>query len=1106
MMRSWISRVWISIALAGACSSPPPESGSESSQSVALQELLSARLERDVGGPERLMRFFREQPEPKVRELLQRYGMEVVYHRDTEARVGEVEGEAQSKAIADPEADKCPQLFPQEDRNTWHLYDDEYYFVDGSGRPESAYTHVPPIRSSGRSGWCQGNVGRWGNAENPANDYDGGHLIGARLGGWGQRLNLVPQHRHFNRGNWAQLENSMAKCAAVEPQRVLYRITVAYPDATRLVPQTFSVLLQDRLRGGETSLEFQNVAGGGANGTSERNRGSSFLAEHGCTAHRNNLIEQNDPDELEIMMVGDSITHGDNGHHTWRYRLHEHLRRTNVRFDFVGPSEAPLSGAYATAGWDDAHAALWGQSTSQAKELIAEDVQIHQPDIVLIDLGTNDMTWLNGTPRSTRDDMADLIARARAVKPDTQFVLAKIGDTGPLEDGETTGYNQELEQLASQASSAISRVVTADVAGSWNWSTDTYDQTHPNARGEHVIAKAFAEALFRHFSVGGEYGDVPFPPPQPGPPKPTGIVVEPGAVKRDQPFTVRWERVHNPGIWTPYRVRVHNHFAFGGALIWESPETPDTSFTYNGPPLPQTGVYHIVVVATDGTNSTPSDPVPLTVGDGPPKPGGIVVQPHAVRRDQPFSVSWERVVNPGIWTPYRVRVRNHRDFGFAVIWESPETPYTSLVYSGAPLPQNGVYHITVVATDGTFETESEPVPLIVGDGPPKPTGIAVAPAAVRRNEPFTVSWQRVNNPGVWTPYKVRVHNHFAYGGALIWESPETPDTSWTYNGPPLPQAGIYHIVVASLDGTFESASDPVPLTVSDGPPKPTGIVLSPPVVTRDQRFTVSWQRVDNPGIWTPYRVRVHNHFAYGGALIWESPETPDTSFTYNGPPLPQTGIYHVVVVATDGTFESPSDLTPLQVIDYVPPPPPPPPPPQGVTVWKDIGPAGATRTFSADSYYSDMTNDYFDNGGGAMGGQISAIANHTDKFVRFGTQPDGFFGAGNYICIAPYTGVMNLTDVEIEYTGCPPGEFPIPVKPSRSIQEFFVWLFTRGCMGDTVQTYRQRTRVDVNDQLWSYLGPTSEEGCRGRAAGPGKTVGGTPTIERGMHGAIDLQR
>ena len=40
---------------------------------------------------------------------------------------------------------------------------------------------------------------------------------------------------------------------------------------------------------------------------------------------------------------------------------------------------------------------------------------------------------------------------------------------------------------------------------SYDFHTDTYDGTHPNATGEHKLAAAFAEALYQAWGVGGPY-------------------------------------------------------------------------------------------------------------------------------------------------------------------------------------------------------------------------------------------------------------------------------------------------------------------------------------------------------------------------------------------------------------------------------------------------------------------------------------------------------------------------------------------------------------------------------------------------------------------------
>lgn len=219
------------------------------------------QLEDDFGGPGGLLEFFESHSEDEVREVLEEYKL----------------GYATQGLITD-----CPQNFPSGDRSTWHSLNGEHYYIDSAGRPSRAYAYLPPIASESRDDSCQGSVGQWGDAANPSNDYDGGHLIGSQLGGWGRRANLVPQEANFNRGNYAQLENKMAQCGGLSSGRMNYSITVSYPNSTTLIPSTWNVYIQDRTQGDSVSLNFQNTSQGGSNGTSERDRGVSFLSANGC--------------------------------------------------------------------------------------------------------------------------------------------------------------------------------------------------------------------------------------------------------------------------------------------------------------------------------------------------------------------------------------------------------------------------------------------------------------------------------------------------------------------------------------------------------------------------------------------------------------------------------------------------------------------------------------------------------------------------------------------------------------------------------------------------------------------------------------------------------
>jgi len=218
-------------------------------------------LESDLGGADGVAWMFKNHTEEEVRDYLDEHGIGLVV----------------SGLVTD-----CPQKFPTADRVAWHNISGEYYYIDSAGRPSRAYTDLPPVTAEARNDTCQANVGNWGDAENSSNDYDGGHLIGSQLGGWGKRANLVPQDANFNRGNWAQLENKMALCRALPSGRMHYYISANYPNSSTLIPSKMGMDISNNSSGASVSLSFQNTDQGGSNGTSERTRGVSFLTNQGC--------------------------------------------------------------------------------------------------------------------------------------------------------------------------------------------------------------------------------------------------------------------------------------------------------------------------------------------------------------------------------------------------------------------------------------------------------------------------------------------------------------------------------------------------------------------------------------------------------------------------------------------------------------------------------------------------------------------------------------------------------------------------------------------------------------------------------------------------------
>jgi hypothetical protein len=245
------------LALAvAACSGAPITPGNARTSGDGVD-----RLENDFGGPAGLMEFLDGAPEATITGVLESHDIGFVQHA----------------LLTD-----CNPTFPAGDRNAWHAFDGEFYFIEANGRPNRAYKYLPPLKEAPRIARCQTAVGQWGDEEVPSNDYDGGHMIGSQLGGYGGRVNLVPQDLNFNRGNWAQIENKAADCGALPDERIFYYVRADYGDATSLVPTTLSLTLENRDTDDSLSFTFENVDAGGADGTAQRIEAVGFLDDQGC--------------------------------------------------------------------------------------------------------------------------------------------------------------------------------------------------------------------------------------------------------------------------------------------------------------------------------------------------------------------------------------------------------------------------------------------------------------------------------------------------------------------------------------------------------------------------------------------------------------------------------------------------------------------------------------------------------------------------------------------------------------------------------------------------------------------------------------------------------
>jgi hypothetical protein len=159
---------------------------------------------------------------------------------------------------------------------------------------------------------------------------------------------------------------------------------------------------------------------------------------------------------LRVMIVGDSMTQGQQGDYTWRYRIWQWFQENGIAVEFVGPYSGtvpptpasppqppPLYGAVpssapvgTTGGYaqdvdpaflsNSNHFAVWGRAAAIDQYLIESVLQQHPADMMLLMLGFNDLGWFYSDAPGTLASIGTLVNNARAANPNLQFAIANV--------------------------------------------------------------------------------------------------------------------------------------------------------------------------------------------------------------------------------------------------------------------------------------------------------------------------------------------------------------------------------------------------------------------------------------------------------------------------------------------------------------------------------------------------------------------------------------------------------------------------------------------------------------------------------------------------------
>lgn len=230
---------------------------------------------------------------------------------------------------------------------------------------------------------------------------------------------------------------------------------------------------------------------------------------------------------MHLMFVGDSMTIGSTGDLTWRYRMWQHLATSyGGPFRIVGPrdtlhdvaADAAVSLDYGAPDFPErarAHLAGWGEGWCHMAPLIEDAVRAHRADTLLVSLGLIDLGFYTDAGQ-TADNVRRFVAGARAAKPSVRAVFLPVihnvrARDEPAFADEVDRFNDLLAKAVADLDTAASPLLLASVPPDWDMDRDTYDGTHPNARGEHRLAAAFADAMHQAWEVGAPYEPAPDP-------------------------------------------------------------------------------------------------------------------------------------------------------------------------------------------------------------------------------------------------------------------------------------------------------------------------------------------------------------------------------------------------------------------------------------------------------------------------------------------------------------------------------------------------------------------------------------------------------------------
>lgn len=241
-----------------------------------------------------------------------------------------------------------------------------------------------------------------------------------------------------------------------------------------------------------------------------------FAASGTDTIWQQYMLTVYDNKTVNILCLGNSITNGTDKYNSYRRDLWQLLHAGSYNFDFIGSwSKHHMGGEVPQPDFDMDHEGHSGWTFQHmftppdwdsVRGNIYKWLKVYTPDIVLLELGTNDVFQCRSVPDMI-SDLSRLVDVLRSKNPAVKIFTAQIPPLGARWAdkklcGTATDYAHSINELnkaiaafVQQRTTAASPVILVDQFTGVDTATDMYDDIHPNDKGEKIMAQKWFAAI-----------------------------------------------------------------------------------------------------------------------------------------------------------------------------------------------------------------------------------------------------------------------------------------------------------------------------------------------------------------------------------------------------------------------------------------------------------------------------------------------------------------------------------------------------------------------------------------------------------------------------------